>query len=78
MSVGTLAVEAGALAPSINIVGSYFPSWMLCALAAVVVVAIVRTIFVRVGFDRSLPAPFFVYLALTVATSLGFWFVWLG
>ncbi len=78
MRTGAGGVGAGILAPSTNVFGSYFPSWMLCALGAVAVTVLVRKIFVLVGLDRSLPAPFLVYLAITVACSLGAWLIWLG
>jgi YtcA family len=78
MCTGAGAVGDGILAPSTNVLGSYFPSWMLCALGAVAVTVAVRKIFVLVGLDRSLPAPFLVYLAIIVACSLGAWLIWLG
>jgi hypothetical protein len=78
MRIAAGAVEDGVLAPSTNVLGSYFPSWMLCALGAVAVTVAVRKVFVLVGLDRSLPAPFLVYLAMVVACSLGGWLLWLG
>jgi hypothetical protein len=66
------------LAPSTNVLGSYFPSWMLCVLGAIAATVAVRKVFVLIGLDRSLPAPFLVYLAIAVACSLGAWLIWLG
>jgi hypothetical protein len=65
-------------APSLNILGSYFPTWMLCALGAVVATALLRQLFVLTGVDRTLPVPVVVYLALTVACSLASWLIWVG
>jgi YtcA family len=65
-------------AQSQDVLGAYFPSWMFCALAALTVTAMIRWIFVKAGVDRSLPVPVVVYLALTVAFSLGGWLLWLG
>ena len=60
-------------APSLNILGSYFPTWILVAL-----VALVATVLIRTGVDRSLPVPMVVYLAITLAFSFGGWLLWLS
>jgi hypothetical protein len=72
------AIRGGLAAPSRDILGSYFPAWMFCALGALVATALLRWLFVRAGIDRTLPAPVVVYLAITVAFSLGGWLLWLG
>ncbi len=64
-------------APSQNILGSYFPSWMICALAGLGATVVVRQLLVSTGIDKTLPAPLVVYLALTVAFSFASWLVWL-
>ena len=66
------------LPPSVDVLGSYFPSWMLCAIGALAVTLLLRKLFVRTGVDRTLPAPVVVYLAIIVALSLGGWLLWLG
>jgi hypothetical protein len=78
MSVGAISAAERIGAQSQDVLGAYFPSWMFCALAALAVTAMVRWIFVKVGVDRALPVPVVVYLALTVALSLGGWLLWLG
>jgi len=64
-------------APSQNILGSYFPSWMICVLAGLGATIIVRQFLVVTGIDKTLPAPLVVYLALTVAFAFATWLVWL-
>jgi hypothetical protein len=64
-------------APSHSILGSYFPSWMFCALAGLSVAAILRQLFAALGIDRALPAPLLVYLALAVAAAFATWLIWL-
>jgi hypothetical protein len=65
-------------APSQNILGSYFPSWMLCALAGMGLAMVARRGFILVGIDSALPAPLLVYLALAVFFAFAAWLVWLG
>lgn len=64
-------------APSQNILGSYFPSWMICALIGLVVAVLVRQIFAVAGIDRTLPVPLLVYLAIATAAAFATWLIWL-
>jgi hypothetical protein len=71
------ALAGCSAAPSHNILGSYFPSWMICALVGLLATVIIRQILVSVGIDRTLPAPLLVYLALAVAGAFATWLIWL-
>lgn len=64
-------------APSQNILGSYFPSWMICALAGGGAAVVARQLLIAVGLDRTLPVPVVVYLALAVAFAFAAWLLWL-
>lgn len=76
VSVGLL--EACSRSPSRNILGSYFPSWMVCALVALFLTVAVRAVLVRVGIDAELPAPLVAYLALFAAFTFATWLIWLA
>lgn len=65
-------------APSRNILGSYFPSWMVCALVGIVVALVARAILKATGLLEELPAPLLVLLALGCAVNFGMWLVWLA
>ena len=65
-------------APSRNILGSYFPSWMLCALAGIGAAVLVRQGLAAFGIDKALPAPLLVYLAFATFFAFATWLVWLG
>jgi hypothetical protein len=64
-------------APSRNILGSYFPSWMVCALVGIAVAGITRAIFKATGILQELPAPFVVLLAIGCAATFTLWLLWL-
>jgi hypothetical protein len=64
-------------APSQSILGSYFPSWMLCALAGIGLAVVVRQVLGAVGLDKALPAPLLVYLAFATAFAFATWLLWL-
>ena len=64
--------------PSRNILGSYFPSWMVCALAGIVATVIARSILKATGLLGELPAPLAVMLAIACTVTFGLWLVWLA
>src|SRR6266536_268842 len=65
-------------ATSRNILGSYFPSWMICVLVAVCLTIVVRVVLAKVGVDDELPAPILVYLSVTLAFTFALWLLWLS
>ncbi len=73
----TVALAGCSAAPSQNILGSYFPSWMICALIGIVVTIVIRQIFAITGIDRTLPVPLLVYLAIATAAAFATWLIWL-
>jgi hypothetical protein len=65
-------------APSRNILGSYFPSWMVCALVGIALALIVRAIFKASGLLEEIPVPFVVMLAIACASTFAMWLIWLS
>lgn len=60
-------------APSINLVGSFFPAWMLCVALGVIGVLLLRRVFVRTEIEAHLGVVPLVYFCLWVLLTLGFW-----
>lgn len=77
-SLLSMAMSACSASPSRNILGSYFPTWMVCALLGIVVVIIIRAVLVKTSIDAALPAPVVVYLSMWTAATLAIWLVWLA
>jgi hypothetical protein len=65
-------------APSRNILGSYFPSWMICALVGIALAIAARVIFKATGLLEELPVPFVVMLAIACAGTFAMWLLWLS
>ena len=61
------------MGPQINIIGSFFPSWMLCAAIGIVVALLARAIFLRVGVDPFLGPRALVYPSLAILVTLVLW-----
>ena len=77
-AVLTFGMSACDGSPSRNILGSYFPSWMVCALVGIAAAAIGRAILKATGLLGELPAPLAVMLAIACAVTFGVWLVWLA
>jgi hypothetical protein len=60
-------------APSINLVGSFFPAWMLCVALGVIGVLFLRRIFVWTNIEAHLGTLPLVYFCLWVLLTLGSW-----
>jgi YtcA family len=59
--------------PQINLIGSFFPSWMLCAAIGIVAAVLVRHLFVVAGVDPYLGPRALVYGSLALLVTLVLW-----
>src|ERR1700690_937503 len=65
-------------APSRNILGSYFPSWMVCALGGIALALAARAIFKASGLLEELPVPLVVMVTIACAGTFAMWLIWLS
>ena len=61
------------MGPQINIIGSFFPSWMLCLLIGIVAALVVRRLLVRAGIDPYVGPRALVYPSLAILVTLVLW-----
>ena len=64
--------------PERNLLGSFFPAWMLCAAVGVAGAVVLRQALGALGVDRYLIAPPLTYLCAAVAGTLLVWLLWFG
>jgi hypothetical protein len=60
-------------APSINLLGSFFPGWMLCMFLGVLGALVGRLIFIKTNIHPHLPFRAFIYFCLWVLITLATW-----
>ena len=72
------ACSPTARSPSIPIFGSYFPAWVLCAVAGILIALVLRVVFIALHIDEHLPAAPLVYLCLSISAGIGCWMYWTG
>ena len=61
------------MGPQINFVGSFFPSWMLCAAIGIGVAVIARFLFRWLGLDPYVGPRALVYPSLAILVTLVLW-----
>jgi hypothetical protein len=76
MVIGLMTGCSGS--PSRSILGSYFPSWMVCALIGLVAALLARVALKATGLLGELPAPLVVLLSIGCATTFALWLLWLA
>ena len=61
--------------PTIDVLGSYFPSWMLCILLGLAATIIVRQILVGLRLDAHLRPAGLVYVSMMILWTMAAWLV---
>jgi hypothetical protein len=60
-------------APSVDVLGSFFPAWLVCFIAAVVLTALVRLALLRLRVKAAL--PILVYPSLAALFTFLLWLI---
>ena len=71
MSCAPLTACSGA--PSVGVLGAYFPDWLFCIAGGVLLVVCVHVLLSKSGRGAWLTPPAIVYPALTVLFSIALW-----
>lgn len=61
------------MGPQINLIGSFFPSWMLCGVIGALAALLGRRLFVRTGLDPYVGPRILVYPSLAILVTLVLW-----
>ena len=59
--------------PSIDLLGAYFPSWMLCILVGIALTLVARRVLAAAGVEPWIGPRGLVYPALALAFTLATW-----
>jgi hypothetical protein len=78
----SLAVLAGvgsltgcSRAPSFNILGSFFPAWLICMVAGIVLASVAYSLLVRFKLEKSIQWTIIVYPCLAAFFAFTLWLV---
>ncbi len=62
-------------APAYSLLGSFFPVWLFCAAAGILLAFLVHLLLLRLKLDEQIAPPLLVYPALATFFSLSLWLV---
>ena len=69
------ALTGCARSPSFNILGSYFPGWIACMVASILVTALVRFVLNRLRWEQQVPALPLFYFAIALLIACLIWLI---
>lgn len=70
---GTLLLTGCSRAPSFNILGSFFPAWILCGVLGILLAVALRLFFVRIKLEQQLKPLILVYPCLAAFFTFTLW-----
>jgi hypothetical protein len=62
-------------APSVDIIGSFFPVWMLCLIIAIVLTSILRLVLLRYRFESEIGPVALFYPSVVILFSCLLWLI---
>jgi YtcA family len=75
MLLPTVLLTGCQRAPSVSILGSFFPVWIFCAVAGIVIASLAHTFFVRLRIDTEIHPPILVYPSIAASAAVTLWLV---
>jgi YtcA family len=76
--LGAFATTGCALSPSVNILGSFFPAWLISIVTGLVLALVVWRVLVATGVAPHLTPPVLVYPCLAALLIFATWLVVFG
>jgi hypothetical protein len=62
-------------APTFNILGSYFPAWLVCLFAGIVLAIVANRLLFRFALDKEILWPVLVYPCLALLCACLLWLI---
>jgi len=66
------------LAPSVNILGSFFPAWLISIVSGVVLTIVLRQLLIASRLDAALRPAVLVHLSLVCLLTFATWLIVFG
>jgi hypothetical protein len=72
-SAAMVLIAGCSRAPSFNLLGSFFPAWILCGIIGILLAVAVRLLFVRIKLEEQLSPLILVYPCLAAFFTFILW-----
>ena len=77
LAILSLALAGCRVGPSIDVLGSFFPAWMLALVIGLVITGVVRQLFIATDLHAYLRPRGLVYACLIILSTLTTWLLFL-
>jgi heme O synthase-like polyprenyltransferase len=74
-SILGFALTGCARSPSFNVLGSYFPGWIACMVAGILVTAFLRFVLNRLQWEQRVPALPLFYFSVALLVACLIWLI---
>ena len=71
----TIEIAGCRRAPTFNILGSFFPSWLICLFVGICLSVIANRIFARFALDKEILWPIVVYPSIALLFACILWLI---
>lgn len=75
MALLAIALSGCGRAPTFNILGSFFPSWLICLAIGIILAVIANRVFARFALDKEILWPIVVYPCLALLFACALWLI---
>lgn len=62
-------------APALNVIGSFFPAWMVCLIIAIILTGLLRVLLVRRQFETAIEPVALFYPAVVLLLTCLLWLI---
>lgn len=69
------ALTGCARSPSFNVLGSYFPGWIVCMVASILITVLVRFVLNRLQWEQKVPALPLFYFSIALLIACLIWLI---
>jgi hypothetical protein len=73
--IGVLALSGCGRAPSFNILGSFFPAWLFCIAAGILLATGAYWLFARMQLDKQIKPTILVYPCIAAFFAFTLWLI---
>jgi YtcA family len=74
-ALSTAALTGCRRSPTFNILGSFFPSWLICLFAGIIFAVISNHLFVRFSLDKEILWPVVLYPCIALFSACALWLI---
>jgi hypothetical protein len=75
LTVAMLLLSGCASSPTLDVYGSYFPAWIVCIVAGIIITVIARLLLLGAGINEHLRFKLSLYFCMAISFTLAIWLI---